>query len=202
MTPTLDFAALILAGGRSSRLGGTPKALLSNGETTLLHQALESARQATATVVVGPSTLPVPAKVLLTREDPPFSGPAAGISAGLDALASAHLHPQWVLLLAVDMPGCAPAVQTLLNAVSRASSATQGFMGVSAGIQQPLAGIYRYQPLQEVFSQDTANQSVRKFLNQLSPLPCELPDHSTADVDTWDAARELGFTRPTTPTTD
>ena len=82
---TPGFCAIIVAGGKSSRLGNTPKAGLSNGTHTLLDRALLAVSQADACVVVGPETLPVPNDVLLTREDPPYSGPAAAIHAVTDA---------------------------------------------------------------------------------------------------------------------
>ena len=82
--PAFSCAAVIVAGGQSSRLGHVPKASLSDGTSTLLDCALQAVRQASPRVVVGPDTLPVPSDVLLTREDPPFSGPAAAIHAGLD----------------------------------------------------------------------------------------------------------------------
>ena len=56
---TPGFCAIIVAGGKSSRLGNTPKAGLSNGTHTLLDRALLAVSQADACVVVGPETLPV-----------------------------------------------------------------------------------------------------------------------------------------------
>lgn len=80
------FCAIIVAGGKSSRLNHTPKAGLSNGSQTLLERALDAAGQAQLRVVVGPETLPVPSDALHTREDPPYSGPAAALHAGLENL--------------------------------------------------------------------------------------------------------------------
>ena len=82
------FCAIIVAGGKSSRLNHTPKAGLSNGSHTLLERALDAAGQAQLRVVVGPETLPVPSDALHTREDPPYSGPAAALHAGLEKLAA------------------------------------------------------------------------------------------------------------------
>ena len=81
-----DFscAAVIVAGGASRRLGHVPKASLSDGTSTLLDCALNAAAVAFPRVVVGPESLPLPTGVLRTREDPPFSGPAAAIHAGLE----------------------------------------------------------------------------------------------------------------------
>ena len=94
---TADFDAVVLAGGRSSRLGGSPKALLQLDGSTLLRRTLEAVRGSRRIAVVGPNDLlaevdafrrsvAIPhARLLLTREDPPFSGPAAGIAAGVQA---------------------------------------------------------------------------------------------------------------------
>ena len=62
----------------------------------------------------GPIPCSVPSDVLLTREDPPFSGPAAAIHAGLERVAaqcegSGTPTPKWCLILGVDTPRIAPA---------------------------------------------------------------------------------------------
>ena len=197
----MDFSALILAGGKSSRLEHTPKAGLSNGENTLLDCALAASAAARTQVVVGPGTLPLPANVLHTREDPPFSGPAAGIHAGLEVLAAhyraAGQEPApWCLILGVDTPLVAPAVQLLLEHAKRAPAEHIGFWGISEGIYQPLIGIYRFEPLRECFAAGTTDASVRRFLRRLEPEAVELPAGSTRDVDTWEQAHALGFTQP------
>jgi len=79
---TPGFCAIIVAGGKSSRLGNTPKAGLSNGTHTLLDRALLAVSQADACVVVGPETLPVPNDVLLTREDPRIRSLAQAVQPG------------------------------------------------------------------------------------------------------------------------
>ncbi|MDO5749921.1 MAG: NTP transferase domain-containing protein [Rothia sp. (in: high G+C Gram-positive bacteria)] len=197
----MNFSALILAGGKSSRLEHTPKAGLSNGENTLLDCALAASSAARARVVVGPGSLPVPADTLHTREDPPFSGPAAGIHAGLEALA-AHYETTgeepapWCLILGVDTPLVAPAVQLLLEHAESAPAKLNGFWGISEGVYQPLIGIYRFEPLRVCFARGTTDASVRRFLRKLEPQALELPAGSTRDVDTWEQAHELGFTQP------
>lgn len=87
------YDAIVLAGGRASRLDGAAKpGLLSDG-VPLLHLALDAAGDARRIAVVGPDDLaaaiaphPAAPRTLLTREDPPFGGPVAGIAAGLAAL--------------------------------------------------------------------------------------------------------------------
>jgi molybdopterin-guanine dinucleotide biosynthesis protein A len=99
---SLAYDAIILAGGRASRLGGVQKAAVEIGGRALLDIALEASAGAKRIVVVGPDELrrdprggdaasvrlvrEDAASVRLAREEPPFGGPVAGIAAGLAAL--------------------------------------------------------------------------------------------------------------------
>nr|WP_314708331.1 NTP transferase domain-containing protein [Rothia mucilaginosa] len=208
-----DFscAAVVVAGGASRRLNHVPKASLSDGTSTLLDCALEAVAAASPRVVVGPESLPLPSGVLRTREDPPFSGPAAAIHAGLECIAadcerSQAPLPEWCLILGVDTPRIAPAVQQLIAAARAAeqaatdtpspadSEASAGFWGVSEGIYQPLVGIYRFEAIRSVFSTGTTDASVRSFLRRLNPVAVQMSAADTADVDTWEQAQALGYT--------
>ena len=145
-TPTRSsraaLSAIVVAGGRSSRLGGSPKALMRpdrDGAPALVRGAVEAliglGLPAHRIAVVGPEGLPLPDGVLRTREDPPFSGPAAALAAGALALGLAEpsepeggddpaasgtadraVDPdeQWTLTLACDMPRVADAARALI----------------------------------------------------------------------------------------
>ena len=208
-----DFscAAVVVAGGASRRLNHVPKASLSDGTNTLLGCALEAVAAASPRVVVGPESLPLPSGVLRTREDPPFSGPAAAIHAGLECIAadcerSQVPLPEWCLILGVDTPRIAPAVQQLIAAARAAeqasvgqsaptdSESSAGFWGVAEGIYQPLVGIYRFDAIRSVFSTGTTDASVRSFLRRLNPVAVQMSAADTADVDTWEQAQSLGYT--------
>ncbi|MFB2596579.1 DUF6457 domain-containing protein [Herbiconiux sp. P17] len=124
------FDAMVLAGGRSSRLGGTPKAGLRVRGNSLLAATVASAvsRGARRVVVVGAADVSEAAEVVvdvaealvvLAREEPPFGGPAAGIAAGFAALAGAsggQEDSDFVLVLACDLPEVDGAVGALLAA--------------------------------------------------------------------------------------
>ena len=208
-----DFscAAVVVAGGASRRLNHVPKASLSDGTSTLLDCALKAVAAASPRVVVGPESLPLPSGVLRTREDPPFSGPAAAIHAGLECIAadcerSQVLLPEWCLILGVDTPRIAPAVQQLIAAARAADQASvgqsapagaassAGFWGVAEGIYQPLVGIYRFEAIRSVFSTGTTDASVHSFLRRLRPVAVQMSAADTADVDTWEQAQALGYT--------
>lgn len=205
----MEFDAIILAGGRSSRLGGVPKSGLVYDGATLLERSLRAAGAAGRTVVVGPDPGGLPGGVLTCREEPPFAGPAAAIAAGLAALAADHASRHaaaapYTLVLACDMPRSAGAVRALAEALATSGAGTperdaaDGVMAVSAdGRKQPLAGFYGTAVLQrsvaDAASRDRLeNASVFALLARLDVREVRVPPGSTDDVDTWDDAFALG----------
>ena len=194
---------MVLAGGKSSRLGGVPKAQLRYDGATLLQRALDAALGAGRIVVVGPDPGTLPNGTLTAREDPPFAGPAAALAAGLLALqgndgqSPAPKHAPWVLVMACDMPLAGDAVPVLLEELTDHPEA-EGAMSLSSdGRKQPLLGIYRVSALQRevqaAAEQDgLANAAVFRLLARLDLLAVPVPPGSTDDVDTWDDAAALG----------
>ncbi|WP_307857059.1 molybdenum cofactor guanylyltransferase [Pseudarthrobacter albicanus] len=203
----MEFDAVILAGGRSSRLGGAPKAGLRYDGATLLDLALQAARGAQAIAVVGPDPGTLPAGVLNCREDPPFAGPAAAIAAGLSALEQDYAARRaagpapLTLVLACDMPRVDTAVRSLAAAVDDAGqSGRDGVMALSAdGRKQPLIGFYGTAALHRSAA-DAAHRGALKdasafaLLASLDVRAVRVPSGSTDDVDTWDDASALGVT--------
>jgi molybdopterin-guanine dinucleotide biosynthesis protein A len=94
------FAAVVLAGGRGSRLGGVDKPAIEVGGVSLLDRALAAVAGADPVVVVGPRR-PVAVDVVWAREEPAGAGPVPALLAGLDRLADEDLA---VVLLAADLP--------------------------------------------------------------------------------------------------
>ena len=205
----MEFDAIILAGGRSSRLGGVPKSGLIYDGATLLERSLLAAGAAGRAVVVGPDPGGLPGGILTCREEPPFAGPAAAIAAGLAALAADHASRHaaaapYTLVLACDMPRSEGAVRALAEALAGSAAGTperdgaDGVMAVSAdGRKQPLAGFYGTAVLQrsvaDAASRDRLeNASVFALLARLDVREVRVPPGSTDDVDTWDDASALG----------
>jgi molybdopterin-guanine dinucleotide biosynthesis protein A len=202
---SFDFDAVILAGGRSERLGGVPKQGLTYDGETLLRRSIAAAGGARAVVVVGPDPAENPAGTLICREEPPFGGPAAAIAAGLAALEKAFGHqPPVTLVLACDMPNVGQAVTALREGLLAAGPATgqDGVVAVSEdGRRQPLVGFYRTAALQRSATGLAAqgrlvNGSVRALLASLDVKPVAVPAGSTADVDTWADAATRGVAGP------
>lgn len=214
----VDFNAIVLAGGRSSRLGGTDKASLMFDGGTLLARTLAAVEGAGAVVVVGPfDPGELPDGVRSAREDPPFSGPAAAIAAGLDALAPDAVR--YTAVLACDMPYARTAVQYLLAAAasmaataSADGSATAGPGDDGAGADglmaqdelgklQPLAAMYKTDALTEAVRSSRAGvgvtgMSVFRLVASLQVVPVTVAAPATRDVDTWDDARAFGISGP------
>lgn len=185
------FDAVILSGGRSSRLGGVPKASLrttAGTRQTLLARTCDAASSARRLVVVGPVDADAPRRAEIIREDPPFGGPAAAVSAAV-----VHLDPDpapWLLVLACDMPGIAQAVPGLL---AGAAATGASVLASDGGRDQPLAALYRFPELKA--QADPAvmkNLSMRRLLARVQWSAVEVPPGSTHDVDTWTDAHNLG----------
>lgn len=210
---SLAFDALILAGGRSSRLGGVPKQSLTFRGRSLLERALAAAAGAQLTVVVGEPRTPLEgaaalpretsqATLLWCREEPQFSGPAAAIAAGLDTLAKNGGGSPFTLVLACDMPLASQAVAALQEALANAPAGGMNGGGVMAraedGRAQPLAAFYNTAELISACRNladrhALVNGSVRSLLANLDVQLVTVPAGSTSDVDTWDDAAALGI---------
>jgi molybdopterin-guanine dinucleotide biosynthesis protein A len=216
----VDFDTIILAGGRSSRLGGSPKSELTYDGGTLLERTIAAAGGARHIVVVGPVTGALPAGVHSCREDPPFAGPAAAIAAGLAELQSLHRSgpgeaaastgdAPFTLVLACDMPHVDLAIPVLQQALlsldwgnpSGGADGCERIGGVMAaspeGRRQPLAGFYRTAALRAAVDDAAARNelnhgSVFALLARLDVMAVTVPSGSTDDVDTWDDAAALG----------
>ena len=221
MLSPVSLDALVLAGGRSSRLGGTDKAGVVVGQGTLLDHALTGAERVGArrTVVVGPPGL-VTAPVLCVQETPAFGGPAAGVAAGLGVLTA-----DWVLVLACDLPRAPDVALALRGALDELLDGAAadgriedaeggGFDGLclqdAGGRVQWLAGIYRRAALDRAVAAlagpdglGLSGAPVGRLLGQLALRTVPDPAGVGADVDTWEdvdrARTDSAHARATAP---
>lgn len=184
---TERWDAVIVAGGKGSRLGGASKPALVVGGLTLIDRALAAVSRADAVVVVGG---PQPGGVRWTVEDPPGSGPAAGLGAGLDELSRDREPAPWTVVLAVDMPRADRAIPELL--ANRHGRDGAWFVDHD-GYPQPLLAMYRTAALVgaigELSHTGLADGSLRTLVAGLTMT--ELPDTQdvSRDLDTGEDAR-------------
>lgn len=181
---TPEFDAIVLAGGRARRLAGSDKPAELVGGRRLLDIALAAVDGATQRVVVGPAR-PLPARVLLTREDPPFAGPAAALAAGLGALAD---PAPIVVVVASDLPELSSTMITTLVAELTATGAPAVFATDEAGQAQYLLGAWTRAAVTNAGAA-AAGSSMRAMIPEGARC---VPIADTGDVDTpeqLDAAR-------------
>jgi molybdopterin-guanine dinucleotide biosynthesis protein A len=193
------FDGIVLAGGRSSRLGGVPKATLEFEGATLVARTVDALHDARRLVVVGDPAL-APPGVLHSREHPAFGGPAAALRAGFESLdAPGDLAPH-IVVLACDMPHASDVVRALL-----AAQPGEAVIPIDAdGRLQHLAARYESTALRRALDRhgDADGASVRELLEGLAVTTIALTDGSTRDIDTWDDADHFGIARPTSATTE
>ena len=195
MTSTLGgLGAILLAGGRASRVDGAAKPLFDVGGGTLLAAAVTAATDAAARplTVVAPvldETLPV----TWVREDPPFTGPAAAVVAALASWREED-DPTWTLLLACDLPGVGAAVRRLVDDILLLPADSDGLCLADASSRpQWLIGAYRTGALRaaaSVLPDAGRDAPVRALLDDLAITVVAAPDDLTRDVDTWEDLEE------------
>lgn len=138
--PGIDV--IIVAGGRGKRMGGIDKAAVTvNGERLIDYlldevSVLDALQQV---VVVSSRNLSIRPGVKITAEDPPFSGPVAGILAGVTELRDAAAER--TAILAVDAPESATLIPELNEALD-GSDAQVAVIREAEGHLQPLCAVW------------------------------------------------------------
>lgn len=166
---------LVLAGGRSERLGRDKAAVVVDGQS-LLERAVALLAQAVADVRVGVRREQLSGtlrgRFSLIADDEEAIGPAAGI------LAAHRLIPDsaW-LVLACDMPRV--TVEALRTLISRRDAARSGtaFRAAADGLPEPLCAIYEPATLARFRRQveSGGNSSPRDWLTAAQPLLLDAP---------------------------
>ncbi|GAA2975363.1 molybdopterin-guanine dinucleotide biosynthesis protein A [Microbacterium terrae] len=190
-----SLGAILLAGGRGTRVDGAAKPMFDVGGRTLLAAAVDAARRAGADPITVAAPLLDPALAVdWVREDPPFGGPVAAAVTALDAWAASGLAPAWTLLLACDLPTVDAAVARLVADMVLLPSDTDGLcLGDASSRPQWLIGVYRTAALQRAASDlpdGGRDASVRALVSELAIAVIAAPDALTRDVDTWEDLEE------------
>lgn len=184
---TLDsFGAVVLAGGRGSRLGGADKASIEVGGRTLLARALDAVIDASEVVVVG-DQVPTDRPVTFVREDPAYGGPAAGLLTGRDAILRSFPA---LAVLAVDMPRVTSATFRRLQA---AAEGRDGAALTDPGGHRQLALVLTTAQLDAVRPplEEQHGASLRSLLAPLDIAAVPSHDEEHRDVDTWADLRDI-----------
>ncbi|MFB7252257.1 molybdenum cofactor guanylyltransferase [Microbacterium sp. NPDC056234] len=183
MTAHVPRAAVVLAGGRATRLGGAEKARVEVDGRMLLDAVLDAVAVCEPVIVVGPAHLARPG-VRVVREEPAFGGPVAAIEAALAALPEATAET-WVL--ACDLPRAAGVVDAL-EGVRMPDDADAVVLRDADGRSQPLAGRYRVETLRRAIGALSVVEGVamRRLTAALRMHEIEDAHGVSIDLDTWE----------------
>ena len=187
------YAAIVLAGGRASRLGGADKSTVRLDGRRLLDRVLDAVVTAREVVVVGdPVDLGDRDRPLVrfTRESPPHGGPAAGLLSGLDALGS---RSGSVAVLAVDMPMLSAGTLDRLHHALGASDLVDGAVLVDGDGRRQLALVARADRLEAARAQhhQATDLPLWRLLASLDLVDVAPLGAEHRDVDTWGDLVEL-----------
>ena len=192
VTPTRF--AIVLGGGRSSRMGRDKMQIRVAGEPLLARAVDAALGWASQVVVVAPKAVwnrSEDDRISFTLEDPRFGGPAAGIKAGLQLLSTLigdnglKIDDCEVLLLAGDLADPHLVVATLAPTLEKADGTV---LEDEEGWPQFLAGRYTLTSLQSAFEAagSVRDRSVRSVLMNLDVSRVRVPLQVTKDLDTPD----------------
>lgn len=180
---------IMLAGGTGKRLGGCSKPDLLIAGDRLISWSL-SFLPKVPTVVVAPGEVEVPENVFLTMEEPPGSGPAAGIVAGWRRLANSFVFsPSNIIgVCPVDAPLSGFALRQLARQLQEtnedAAEKQKILLGQVGEVTQYVLGAFTVRALMEMARANTLNRSVRGVLSDIGFATREISPDYARDVDT------------------
>ncbi|MCJ8283581.1 MAG: molybdenum cofactor guanylyltransferase [Rivularia sp. ALOHA_DT_140] len=172
MSSHLSISSLILAGGKSSRMG-SDKALISYQGKPMLQRVYQVATECTQQVyVLTPwkeryqNILPPECNYLI--ETQPGKGPVNGLSEGLKQISA-----DWILLLACDLPLLdVDIIKIWINKLPQIPTSTLALVPRRSQIWEPMCGFYRTKLKTELDS--FLNQGKRSFQELLSGIEIEV----------------------------
>ncbi|TQL73779.1 molybdopterin-guanine dinucleotide biosynthesis protein A [Enteractinococcus coprophilus] len=191
--------AVILTGGRSSRMGGRHKpGILIDGRSVIDRtvSTLWAAVPEAEVVIAGTDDGLSPNlrhKVTVVREDPPFSGPLAGVAAALETIPQTE---DVVVLLGGDLPFLSATTMRKLVDSAVAGAEVTSCLDATGHLQY-LCAAWPQEVLraQSARVEDPAGVPLRALFSGLIPELIECDPDELRDIDTpYDLARAVTTT--------
>lgn len=187
-TEPVSVSAIVLCGGRSSRLG-RDKTAERLGASTVLDRLLDGLPGPWPVICVGPER-PTTRAVDWAREHPPGGGPNAAIAAALDRVTT-----DLVVVAAGDLPFAAAAARDLADALRQPDpTRVDACYALDAdGRVQPLLAAYRTAALRAALPDPPQGTPARLVATRLAHRGVRVEPDAALDVDTeadLDRARE------------
>ena len=185
-SPPVQWTALVLAGGRGSRLGNDDKAAITLGGTSAIDHLLASLPRSVPVVVAGPKH-PTQRPVTFRQEKPIHGGPVAGIASALEAVSTPV-----TALLAVDMPWAGGLMEHLIAEFASCDAAALVPVDRS-GFRQPLCAVVRTEALRGALRQlgDPGGRSMRDLMSLIDIHERPLSEAEMSMVDDIDTPDDL-----------
>lgn len=179
-TDIVGAGGIVLAGGKSTRMG-TSKALLPFGPETMLQRVVRILSSVVSPIVIVAAVdqeLPdLPAEVIIARDEREARGPLEGLRAGLKAL-PANVDAAYVT--SCDVPLLVPGFVTEM--LELADGYDVAVMDID-GFAHPLSAIYRRSVLPHIEQLLGRDRLRPAFLFDLVKTRRVRPDEITADSD-------------------
>jgi molybdopterin-guanine dinucleotide biosynthesis protein A len=176
----MKSGAIVLCGGKSTRMGA-PKALLPFGPETMLQRVVRLLADVVSPIVVVAAVdqvLPqLPQQVIVTRDEQEGRGPLEGLRAGLKALPT---HVDAAYVTSCDVPLLEPAfVREMLDFANGYDIAVMEI----DGFPHPLSAVYRCAVLPHIEDLLAADRLRPVFLFERVKTRRVRPEQITADPE-------------------
>ena len=195
------LAAIVLAGGRSTRMGRDKAQVVTHGER-LIDRLLRQLPSQVVPVVVSPAELGVSCPVVC--EDPPHSGPVAGVAAGVAWIAHTHPTISLVAVLAVDAPDSPLLIPQLADALRGAGPQVDAVTVLADGYIQPLGVLWRLAALQAALARvdDFTKTPLKRLLRGANVITITPAGGIERDYDTPEELQNLPPAMPIVPASE
>lgn len=178
-----DVTGVLLAGGRSSRMGGREKALLDIGAKPMLLHVLMRLRPQVGRIVINangdPARFSGYCLPVVADKVEGYAGPLAGLAAGIDWALAETPEAKFIASVPADSPflplDLVPRLKAALNA-KHASCA----IAASAGERHPVAGLWRVE-LAGAIAQ-SLKQNIRALHRFADAQGCAVADFGPVDI--------------------
>ena len=195
------LAAIVLAGGRSTRMGRDKAQVVAHGER-LIDRLLRQLPSQVVSVVVSPAALGVSCPVVC--EDPPHSGPVAGVATGVAWIAHTHPTISLVAVLAVDAPDSPLLIPQLADALRGAGPQVDAVTVLADGYVQPLGVLWRIAALQAALARvdDFTKTPLKRLLRGANVITITPAGGIERDYDTPEELQNLPPAMPIVPASE
>jgi molybdopterin-guanine dinucleotide biosynthesis protein A len=178
-----EVTGVLLAGGRSSRMGGSEKALLDIGGKPMLQHVLARLRPQVGRIVINangdPARFSGHCLPVVPDSIEGYAGPLAGLHAGIAWARAETPDAKFIASVPADSPFLPLDLVARLKAALNAADAPCA-IAASDGERHPVAGLWRIELLEAIAS--SLQQNIRALHRFADAQGCAVADFSPADI--------------------